>query len=54
MADSLDLLASGELGVEFPIVPRARLGLAFDYERLFLTQGMDLLGISTYASFAYR
>jgi hypothetical protein len=52
-SDSFDLLAAGELGVEFPILPFARLGLAFDYERLFLTQGMDLLGISTYAAFDF-
>lgn len=51
--DSFDLLASGELGLEFPIMSRVRLGLAFDYEHLFLTQGMDLLGISTYATFDF-
>jgi hypothetical protein len=53
ISDSFDLLAAGELGVEFPILPFARLGLAFDYERLFLTQGMDFLGLSTYAAFDF-
>ena len=48
--DSFDLFFMSDLGFEFPLADRIRLGLSAGYERFFYTRGMDLLEGSTYAA----